>query len=124
MNKKKADETDLLVMSIVAGMQEKKAKSIKVLDLRNVPSAFADCFVVCHGNSDRQVEAIADSIEETVRKKLKEKPWSVEGKAKSEWVLLDYINVVVHVFIEEKRHFYAIEELWGDAEITEFDDLD
>ena len=111
MNKKKIDETDLLLQAIVSGMQEKKAKQIKVLDLRKIPSAFADCFVVCHGGSDRQVEAIADSVEEVVRKKLKEKPWSVEGKERAEWVLMDYINVVVHVFVEEKRSFYAIEEL-------------
>ncbi|MCK9480352.1 MAG: ribosome silencing factor [Bacteroidia bacterium] len=123
MNKKKSDETDLLVMGIVAEMQEKKAKSIKILDLRKLKSGFTDCFVICHGTSDRHVESIADSVEETVRKKLKEKPWHIEGTERNEWVLIDYINVVAHIFVEPKRNFYAIEELWGDAEITEFDDV-
>lgn len=123
MNKKKSDETDLLVMGIVAGMQEKKAKSIKILDLRKLKSGFTDCFVICHGTSDRHVESIADSVEETVRKKLKEKPWHIEGTERNEWVLIDYINVVAHIFVEPKRNSYAIEELWGDAEITEFDDV-
>lgn len=124
MNKKKVDETDLLVLSIVSAMQDKKAKSIKVLDLRGLPSAFADCFVICHGGSDRQVEAIANSVEEKAWKELKEKPWNLEGKSKGEWVLIDYISVVVHVFQEEKRSFYAIEELWGDAQITEIEDVE
>jgi ribosome-associated protein len=123
MSKNKIDDTEILVTSIVSGMQEKKAKQIKVLDLRNLESRFADFFVVCHGTSDRQVEAIADSVEEFARKKTKEKPWHVEGKERAEWVLLDYINVVAHVFTEEKRNFYAIEDLWGDAEITQFEDI-
>lgn len=123
MKKTKSDETDLLVMSIVAGMQEKKAKSVKVLDLRNIKSGFTDCFVICHGTSDRHVESIVDSVEEVARKKTKEKPWNIEGSERNEWVLIDYINVVVHVFVQDKRKFYAIEELWGDADITEFDDV-
>jgi ribosome-associated protein len=124
MNKNKTDNPDLLATSIVSGMQEKKAKQIKVLDLRKLDSGFADFFVICHGSSDRQVEAIADSVEEIVRKKCKEKPIHMEGKERSEWILMDYIDVVVHIFQEEKRQFYAIEELWGDAEIISFEDQD
>jgi ribosome-associated protein len=124
MNKNKIDDSDFLATCVVAGMQEKKGKDIKVLDLRKLNSSFADFFVVCHGNSDRQVNAIVDSVEELIRDKCKEKPYHIEGKERAEWILMDYINVVVHVFVEEKRNFYAIEDLWGDAEITEFQSID
>lgn len=108
--------------AIVNGMLEKKANKITVLDLRKLSSAMADYFVICHAVSDKQVNAIADSIEETVRKQTGEKPWHVEGSEQSDWILLDYFDIVAHVFKEEKREFYAIEELWGDAEITEIDE--
>ncbi len=121
MAKKEKNTTDLLVQSIVKGMQEKKGIKIMVLNLEKVNSSIADFFVICHGTNDRQVEAIADSIEVETHKALKEWPWHVEGKENSEWILLDYINVVVHVFKEDTRGFYAIEELWGDAEVTEFE---
>lgn len=124
MAKKKIYSTDELIMAVVSGMQEKKAKSIKVLDLSKLNSGVADCFVICHGTSDKQVEAIADSVDEIVRKKTGEKPWSSEGKQKAEWILLDYINVIVHVFVEPKRNFYGLEVLWGDALITSFDDIE
>lgn len=103
-------------MIAVHGMQEKKAQDIVTLDLRKLKGAFADMMVICHGNSDRQVEAIADGVEEEIRLATGEKPLHREGGEKAEWVLLDYVNVVVHVFLEEKRRFYGIEDLWGDAE--------
>lgn len=106
---------------IVHGMQEKKAANIVSLDLRPLKSPFSDYMVICHGGSDRQVEAIADSVEEEVRKAIGEKPFHREGSDKAEWILLDYVTVVVHVFSEEKRRFYAIEELWGDAPSQKFD---
>src|SRR5690606_6303628 len=107
---------------IVKGMQEKKAADIVVLDLRKVKNAVADFFVICSGNSDKQLDAIADSIDEEVYKALKENPWHAEGKNNKEWMLLDYIDVVVHVFRKDKREFYALERLWGDADITEIAD--
>ncbi len=111
-------DVEALVAVMVHGMQEKKAFNIVSLDLRKTSSAFADFFVICHGGSARQVDAIADSVEDEVRKALREKPAHREGNDESEWVLLDYINVVVHIFSEEKRNFYQLEELWGDGIIT------
>jgi ribosome-associated protein len=107
---------------IVKGMQEKKAADIVVMDLRKVKNAVADFFILCSGNSDKQLDAIADSIDEEVFKTLKENPWHAEGKNNKEWVLLDYIDVVAHVFRKDKREFYALERLWGDADITEIED--
>lgn len=92
-----------------------------VLDLRGL-SDFTDYFVIGHGSSDRQVLAIADAIEETLAKELRVKPDHVEGRRGGEWVLLDYIDFVVHVFVAEKRSFYALERLWGDAPRIEIPD--
>ena len=103
-------------------MQEKKATDIVVMDLRKVKNAVADFFVLCSGSSDKQLDAIADSVGEEVYKALKENPWYTEGKNNKEWILLDYINVVAHVFRKDRRQFYALEKLWGDAEITEIGD--
>jgi ribosome-associated protein len=119
--KRKVADSELLSNVIVRGMQEKKAGDIVVMDLRKLKNAVADFFVVCSGNSDKQIDAIADSIDEEVSKSIKENPWHVEGKNNKEWMLLDYINVVAHVFKKDKREFYAIERLWGDAEIIEVD---
>ncbi|MFZ9754994.1 MAG: ribosome silencing factor [Bacteroidia bacterium] len=115
MAKKNEVSVDSLVAAVVAGLQEKKGNKIVSLDLRNLNSAFADFFVIAHGTSNRQVDALADSVEEIVRKTVGDRPAHREGQQESDWVLLDYINVVVHIFSEEKRDFYAIEELWGDA---------
>ncbi len=103
---------------IVDAMQEKKAKDITTLDLSKLDRKIADAFIICHADNDRQVMAIADAIEENTRKTLREKPWHREGFQNKEWILLDYIDTVVHVFLTDKRRFYALEELWGDAEIT------
>jgi len=103
---------------MVLGMQEKKASDIVVLDLRKVKNAVADFFIICSGNSDRQVDSISESIEEYVYKNIKENPWHAEGKTNKEWILLDYIDVVAHIFKHEKREFYALESLWGDAQTT------
>jgi ribosome-associated protein len=119
--KRKVADSELLSNVIVRGMQEKKAGDIVVMDLRKLKNAVADFFVVCSGNSDKQIDAIADSIDEEVSKSIKENPWHVEGKNNKEWMLLDYINVVAHVFKKDRREFYAIERLWGDAEIIEVD---
>ena len=117
--KRKVADSELLSNIIVRGMQEKKAVDIVVMDLRKLKNAVADFFVICSGNSDKQIDAIADSIDEEVSKAINENPWHVEGKNNKEWMLLDYINVVAHVFKKDKREFYAIERLWGDAEVIE-----
>jgi ribosome-associated protein len=117
--KTKGISSEKLSEIIVKGMQEKKAIDIVVMDLRKVKNAVADFFVICSGNSDKQLDAIADSVDEEVYKALKENPWHTEGKNNKEWMLLDYINVVAHVFRKDRRDFYALERLWGDAEITE-----
>jgi ribosome-associated protein len=103
---------------VVQGMAEKKAHDIVVLDLRNVKNAVADYFIICSGNSDTQIDAICDSVEEFVYKASKQSPWKKEGKQNKEWILLDYIDVVAHIFKKDKRDFYSLEELWGDAVIT------
>src|SRR5580704_16474169 len=111
--KKKADPpagaiSEKLSQVIVNGMKEKKATEIVVIDLRKIKNAIADFFVVCSGNSDKQLEAITDSIDEEVYKTLNENPWHTEGKNNKEWMLLDYITVVAHVFKKERRQFYAL----------------
>lgn len=103
---------------VVQGMSEKKAHDIVILDLRKVKNAVADYFIICSGNSDTQIDAICDSIEEFVYKVSKQSPWKKEGRQNKEWILLDYIDVVAHIFKKDKRQFYSLEELWGDAVIT------
>ncbi len=114
------DPTEYLAWAIAQGMFERKAEDIKILDMRNVKSASTDFFVISHAESDKQVEAIARSVDEEVKKLTGEMPWHREGMENNEWVLLDYFNVVAHVFQREKREFYAVEELWGDAIQVEF----
>lgn len=115
-----ADEAKLLALCVAQGMFEKKAEDITILDMRHVKGASTDFFVISHAESDKQVEAIANSAEEEAIKILNQKPWHKEGFENLEWVLLDYIDVVAHVFQREKRDFFAIEELWGDATEVEF----
>lgn len=102
---------------IVHGIQEKKGNDIVRLDLRNIHSSVADYFVVCHAESSTQVKAIANSVEEEVYKALGLEPYRKEGLQNAEWILLDYFDVVVHIFKTDKREFYGIEDLWGDAEM-------
>ncbi|PKQ66185.1 ribosome silencing factor [Raineya orbicola] len=122
MKQKKSKEVEIknLCDLIIKGMQEKKAQDIVLLDMRKVPTAIVDYFIICTGTSDTQIDAIADSIEEEVYKNLKELPWHKEGKQNKEWILLDYVDVVAHVFKKSKREFYALEELWGDAQLQRF----
>lgn len=109
---------------IVQGMLEKKAQNIKVLDLRKIGQAVADFFVICSGNSVNQVDAITDSVEEMAYKLADEDPWRKEGFENREWILLDYVSVVVHIFRKDRREFYALEDLWGDAEISHIESED
>jgi ribosome-associated protein len=119
MRKRKDTEaSELLYKAIVEGMQENKAQDIVVLDLRKLSSAVCDYFVICSGESSTQVDGIANSVARFTRQELKEKPWHIEGKTNSEWILLDYIDVVCHIFYKDARKFYEQEELWSDAERT------
>jgi ribosome-associated protein len=102
-------------------MLEKKANDIAVLDLREVKNAIADYFVICSGSSDIQVDAITNSIEQEVYKESQQEPWHKEGFQNKEWVLLDYLDVVCHVFQKERREFYDLEGFWGDAKILHID---
>ena len=120
---KKSSITDVLAEIVVKGMQEKKAKNIIKIDLTKINEAAADFFIICHGDSDRQVKAIADSVEDETLKAIKEKPHSREGQAENRWVLLDYLDVVVNVFQKDIRDFYEIEDIWHDGVMTSYEDL-
>ena len=102
---------------IVHGIQEKKGNDIVRLDLRNINNSIADYFIICHAESSTQVKAIADSIQDEIYRATGEDPVHKEGFEHAEWILLDYLDVVVHVFKTDKREFYGIEDLWGDAEV-------
>jgi ribosome-associated protein len=115
---KKAVNTDILLASIIKGIEEVKGNDIDILDLRGIDTAVCDYFIICNGNSNTQVNAIVNSIQKLVSKELKDKPWHVEGTDNGEWVLMDYVDIVVHVFQKQIREFYNIEGLWGDAQIT------
>lgn len=100
---------------IVEGMQENKAEDIVIMDLREVENAITDFFVIASGNSTTQVDAIAEKVMRNTRKKINEKPWHQEGKRNSQWVILDYVSVVAHIFYKDVRSFYELEDLWADA---------
>lgn len=111
-----------LVKSVVYGMLERKAKEIVTIDLRKIPNAVSNFYVICHGQSNTQVEAIAESVGIEVDNQLNDRPIHVEGADIAEWILLDYVDVVVHVFQEKRRRFYNLEDLWADAEMTTIDE--
>ena len=115
---KKEKNNDILIALIIKGIEEVKGNDIDILDLREIENTVCDYFIICNGTSNTQVNAIVNSIQKTVSKSLKDKPWHVEGSENAEWVLMDYVNVVVHVFQKHIREFYDIESLWGDAKIT------
>lgn len=118
MKETKAEaNSDILAELVVKGMQEKKASDIVVLNLKSLKNAVSDYFVIASASSDTQLDAIATSIEEEIYKATRQNAWQTEGRTNKEWVLLDYVDVVAHVFLKDKREFYALEELWGDANI-------
>lgn len=118
------DDSKVLCDAIVEGMQENKAKDIVVLDLREIHNAVCDYFVICSGESSTQVDGISSSVVRHTRKELSDKPYSIEGKSNREWVLLDYVSVVAHVFYKETRAFYELEDLWADAVRVDVPNLD
>lgn len=116
-------EVNSLVNSIVAACQERKAKNIVTIDMRELPGAICQYFVICEGNTPTQVSAISDEITESIKKKTKERPISVDGLTEARWVGIDYGTVIVHVFIPELREFYDIEHLWADAKMEQIPDI-
>lgn len=118
MKEKDSLKIKSLVDVIVKGMQEKKGENVTVVDLRNIDNAVCDYFVISNANSNTQVNAIADSVQKETLEVFGDKAWHKEGTETAEWILMDYVNVVAHIFQTPTREFYALEELWGDAEIT------
>lgn len=110
-------KSDTLVKAVIEAIKGNKGKEVVSLDLRGVETAVCDYFVVCHGTSNIHISSLAENVRKDVSKKIKEKPWHVEGESNKEWVLLDYFDVVVHIFNKEKRDFYKLENLWADANI-------
>jgi ribosome-associated protein len=119
----KTSDSKLLIDAITEGLLEKKAKDIKILDVRPL-TTLTDYFIVCHGTSETQIRALANSVIEKVKEVLGESVWKKEGLDARRWIILDYVNVVVHIFSEEKRQYYGIERMWNDAEITEIEDTE
>lgn len=115
---KENNNSDALITTIIAGIEDVKGNNIKILDLREIENTVCDYFIICEGNSNTQVNAIVNAVQKKVSKTLKDHPWHVEGSDNAEWVLIDYVNVVVHVFQKHIRQYYDIESLWGDAKTT------
>jgi len=120
MSKQKVS-TDQLIAYIIKGIEEIKGQDIQILDLREIENTVCNYFVICNGTSNTQVNAIVSSVQKIVSKNLKEKAWHIEGSENAEWVLMDYVHIVVHVFQKHIREFYDIEGLWGDAKTVKIE---
>lgn len=118
------NETKRLIQQITEGIQEKKGKGIVIADLTGIDDTICNYFVICQGNTPTQVSSIVDAIEDSTRKGMGVKPFAIDGLRNAEWVALDYADVLVHVFVPEKREFYNLEHLWADAQLTRIPDLD
>lgn len=114
----KETNNDQLIAQIIKGIEEVKGNNIDILDLREIENTVCDYFIICNGSSNTQVNAIVNSVQKTVSKAIHDKPWHIEGSENAEWVLMDYVGVVVHVFQKHIREYYDIESLWGDAKAT------
>jgi len=121
MTKQKTTSTDELLPLIIKGIEDVKGIEIVILDLRKIENTVCDYFVICTANSNTQANAISGSIQKVVSKQIHEKPWHVEGEENAEWILMDYVSIVVHIFQKHIREYYDIESLWGDAKITKID---
>lgn len=117
-------ENQKLIQQITEGIQDKKGKQIVIADLSRIDDTICNYFVICQGNSPSQVTAIVESVREFARKGAGSKPCAVDGLRNAEWVAMDYSDVLVHVFLPEKRAFYDLEHLWADAKLTQIPDLD
>jgi len=122
---RKATKEEIAVTdSIVKGLFEKKGKKVTLLDLRSLENRVCDYFIICHAPSTTQVDSLTWSVEDIVRKETKRKPLHIEGTENCFWVLLDYGDIIVHIFQEEYRSFYNLESLWADGKVTSFEDID
>jgi ribosome-associated protein len=117
VTKRTLTQTEALLESVLLGLEEKKAKNISLLDLRDLENRVSDYFVIAEGDSNTHVDAISGSVEEMVKKISNERPYRMEGVENSEWIIIDYVNIVVHIFQREARAYYKLEELWADAKI-------
>ena len=117
----KTSDSTALIDTINNALLEKKAKDIVVLDVREL-TTLTDYFIVCNGTSETQIRALANSVTEKTKEDLGEAVWKKEGLEARRWIILDYVNVVVHIFSKEKREYYGIERMWNDAKITEIED--
>ncbi len=115
----KTSNTDTLISKIIEGIEEVKGQNISIIDLREIDNAVTGYFIIAEGTSNTQVNAIADSIKKIVSKSIHQKPWHIEGEDKGEWILMDFVDVVVHVMQKPIREYYNLEELWGDAKIMQ-----
>lgn len=113
----------MLADIIVKGIQEKKGKDISIMNLSGLHNSMFDYFIVCHGTSNTHIDSIADSVQDEVFKAVGQHVWHKEGFLNSEWILLDYVDIIVHIFQKEKRDFYKLEELWADGDVTILEDL-
>jgi|SRR5699024_254841 len=121
VDERKTADSDKLIELITEAMLERKAENITVLDVHEL-TTLTDKFVVCHATTDVQIKAIANNVTQTTNEQLNEKPWKEEGIESRRWVILDYVNVVVHIFKKELREYYALERMWNDAVITRIED--
>jgi ribosome-associated protein len=117
----KLNRNSKIFKSVIKAIREKKGEHIVALDLRKIPEAVADFFVICDANNTTQVKAISDFVEDTIKNECGETPYRHEGHQARQWVLIDYVNIVVHIMHAETRKFYKLEEMWSDAELEEFD---
>ncbi len=118
----KKNNVDLLIADILEGINKVKGQNITILDLREIENAVCSYFIICTGNSNTQVTAIAGAVQKVVSQgQAHQKPWHVEGEQNAEWILMDYVDVVVHIFQKQTREYYDIEGLWGDARITQIE---
>ncbi len=115
-NNQKTADSDRLIEVIGEALLDRKAEDITVLDVHEL-TTLADKFVICHANADVQIKAIADNVNKETKEKLNEKAWKEEGRESRRWVILDYVNVVVHIFKKELREYYALERMWNDAPV-------
>ncbi len=121
INENKTADSQKLIEAITEGLLDRKAEDITILDVHEL-TTLADKFVICHATTDVQIKAIADSAVKQTSEQLGEKPWKEEGRDSRRWVILDYVNVVVHIFKKELREYYALEKMWNDAEIIKVED--
>jgi ribosome-associated protein len=121
LSENKTADSQKLIDAICEGLLDKKAEDITILDVHKL-TTLADTFIICHASTDVQIKAIADGVVKETNEQLGEKPWKEEGRDSRRWVILDYVNVVVHIFKKELREYYALEKMWNDAEIIKVED--